>query len=354
MFAIARSPQSLSDIELDNYLEQGWFRMGQSIFTTNFIHFKNEMYSTIWLRILLDDLEEDGTQKKLFKRNSRFTTKVRRAVITEEKEELYSRYKESLLFQPTESLHGLLLGFSDSTIYNTYEVTVHDGDKLIALGFFDLGKTSAEGITSVYDPAYKKYSLGKYLIYKKIEFCKAFKLRYFYPGYFVPGYPFFDYKLTIAKQALQFLQVQTGRWLDIDSFSTHTIPYEVMRTKLLSAQKLLNRTNLTSSVIKYEYFDANLIPDLRESELFDFPIFLFCPTGVDEDINPVIVYDVRDACYHLLTCVPIWKPAHINPDSGYYSAYFIKTVHEIHATADEVEVAVVFLKLVEQRVLKSG
>jgi leucyl-tRNA---protein transferase len=353
MFAIARSPQSLSDIELDNYLEQGWFRMGQSIFTTNFIHFKNEMYSTIWLRILLDDLEEDGTQKKLFKRNSHFTTKVQRAVITEEKEELYSRYKESLPFQPTESLHGLLLGFSDSSIYNTNEVTVYDGNKLIAIGFFDLGKTSAEGITSVYDPDYKKYSLGKYLIYKKIEFCKALKLRYFYPGYFVPGYPFFDYKLTIGRQALQFLQVQTGQWLDIDSFSADTIPYEVMHSKLLSIQKLLARIELMSSVIKYEYFDANLIPDLRESELFDFPLFLFCPTGADEDINPVIVFDARDARYHLLTCVPIWKPAHINPDGGYYSAYFIKIVQEIYATADETEMTVVFLNVVEKRALKS-
>jgi leucyl-tRNA---protein transferase len=354
MFAIARSPQSISDAELDNYLAQGWFRMGQSIFTTNFIHFKNEIYSTIWLRILLDDLVDDGTQKKLFKRNSNFTTDVQRATITEEKEELYYRYKESLPFQPTESLRSLLLGFSDSSIYNTYEVTVHDGDKLIAIGFFDLGKTSAEGITSVYDPDYKKYSLGKYLIYKKIEFCKTLELHYFYPGYFVPGYPFFDYKLKIGRQALQFLQVQSGQWTSIDSFSTDTIPYEVMRSKLLTIQKSLTRIGLTSSVIKYEYFDANLIPDLRESELFDFPIFLFFPTGEDEDINPVIVFDVRDNCYHLLTCVPIWKPAHTNPDNGYYSAYFIKTTEDIYATADEVEIAVVFFNVVEKRTLKSS
>jgi leucyl-tRNA---protein transferase len=353
MFAIARSPQSLSDIELDDYLAQGWFRMGQSIFTTNFIHFKNEMYSTIWLRILLDDLKDDDTQKRIFKRNSYFTTKIQKATITEQKEELYYRYKESLPFQPTDSLHNLLLGFSDASIYNTYEVTVHDGNKLIAIGFFDLGKTSAEGITSVYDPYYKKYSLGKYLIYKKIQFCKDLNLRYFYPGYFVPGYPFFDYKLAIAKQALQFLQLQTGQWVDIDSFSSDTIPYEVMRSKLLSIQKSLTRIELTSSVIKYEYFDANLIPDLRESELFDFPIFLFCSTGADEDINPVLVYNVRDARYHLLTCVPIWKPANTNPDGGYYSAYFIKTAQEVYATADETEMTVVFLNVIEKRALKS-
>jgi leucyl-tRNA---protein transferase len=354
MFAIARSPQSLSDIELDNYLAQGWFRMGQSIFTTNFIHFKNEMYSTIWLRIILNQLENDETQRKLFKRNAHFTTNIQPATITEEKEELYHRYKESLPFQPTDSLHSLLVGFSDSYIYNTYEVTVHDGDKLIAIGFFDLGKTSAEGITSVYHPDYKKYSLGKYLIYKKLQFCKDRKLHYFYPGYFVPGYPFFDYKLKIGRQALQFLQLKTGHWISIDLFSDDSVPYKVMHSKLLRIQKALSRIELTSSVVKYEYFDANLIPDLRESELFDFPFFLFCPRGEDEDINLVIVFDVRDDRYHLLTCVPIWKPAHTNPDTGYYSAYFIKTAQEIYATSDEIEMAVVFLNVVEKRAVKSG
>ncbi|MBA4056534.1 MAG: arginyl-tRNA--protein arginylyltransferase, partial [Marivirga sp.] len=53
MFAQVHSPEKLLPRELDAYLEQGWFRMGQTIFTTNFLNFKNEFYSALWLRIML-------------------------------------------------------------------------------------------------------------------------------------------------------------------------------------------------------------------------------------------------------------------------------------------------------------
>ena len=68
MFAQAHNPEKLTLTELDTYLERGWFRMGQSIFTTNFIRFKSNVYSTIWLRVVLDDFLADSTQSKLTKR----------------------------------------------------------------------------------------------------------------------------------------------------------------------------------------------------------------------------------------------------------------------------------------------
>jgi leucyl-tRNA---protein transferase len=45
MFAQVHSPESLHPVELDRYLDNGWFRMGQTIFTTNFLNFNNELFS---------------------------------------------------------------------------------------------------------------------------------------------------------------------------------------------------------------------------------------------------------------------------------------------------------------------
>lgn len=345
MFAQAHTPAQLSPADLDAFLEKGWYRMGQSIFTTNFIHFKSEMYSTVWLRVLLDDYLEDRTQRKLFRQNAIFQTTIQPATLTDEKEDLYTRYKQSLPFSPSDSLQSLLFGSAKSSIYETYEIALHDGDRLIAIGFFDIGETSAAGISSVYDPAYKKYSLGKYLIYLKIQYCKNQKRRYFYPGYFVPGYSFFDYKLTIARPALQFLQLSSQQWLPIGAFSPENIPYQVMHDKLTRVKRLLMQRQCESKVVKYEFFDANLIPDLRDAGLFDFPVFLFCATEVEGDVNPLLVFDVRDASYHLFTCTPIWKPNETNPDNTFYSAYFLKVNQEIHATKDAEEMAEGLLKL---------
>ncbi len=350
MFAQAHTPENISPQEIDAYLEKGWFRMGQRIFTTNFVHFQDHIYSTVWLRILLNEYVADGTQTKLFKRNAAFRTTIKPAEITDEKEELYIRYKQPLLFQPSESIYQLLMGRSNSaSIYNTFEVNVHDGDKLIACGFFDLGETSAMGISSIYDPDYKKYSLGKFLIYLKIQYCKNLKLDYFYPGYFVPGYSYFDYKLTIAQPALQFLQLSSQQWQRIDFFFDDHIPYQVMHKKLMHLQKLLTAAGLQSRVVKYEFFDANLIPDLSDAELLDFPVFLFCIKESEEGTNPILVFDVCDGKYHLLMCMPIWKPNEINPDPSFYSDYFLKSVYEVYASQSIEEISEAILKVMKSQ-----
>lgn len=345
MFAQARSPEQLTPSQLDAYLEQGWFRMGQTIFTTNFVRFQRQVYSTIWLRVFLSEYQPDQAQIKLFKRNAIFRSTIQPAILTPEKEELYLRYQQSLPFPTSESLRHLLLGDSDTpSIYTTYEATVYDGTRLIAIGFFDVGETSAEGIVSVYDPAYKKYSLGKYLIYQKMKYCQHLKLHYFYPGYFVPGNSYFDYKLSIGRPALQFLQLCTQHWLGIGAFSEESIPYSVMHTKLLHVQKLLEQAKLESRIVNYEFFDANLLPALRESELFDFPVFLFCEGVSAEDRLALVVFNASDSRYHLFMCVPFWKPDIVNPDTAFYSSYVLKTIHELHATSEVEEMVAVFLR----------
>ncbi len=340
MFAQVHSPDELTPTELDHYLAQGWYRMGQSIFTTNFIHFKSEMYSTIWLRISLDEYLDDRTQTKLFKQNSVFRTSIQPALLTAEKEELYERYRQVVPFRPSESLQQLLYGNKEvHFIYHTYEITIHHGDQLIAIGFFDLGKTSAAGITSVYDPIYKKYSLGKYLIYQKMKYCKDLKLQYFYPGYFVPGYSFFDYKLKMGQEALQYLSLTSQQWEPIRTFSPASIPYHVMFDQLSKVQIFLRQRTIETSLVKYEYFDSNLIPELREEKLLDFPVFLLLDAEIKEDVTLILVFDVRDHQFHLLLCVPMWKANQANPDKSYYSAYYLKAIQEIHSISSAEKMA---------------
>ena len=99
MFAQVHCPDALTPGELDSYLANGWFRMGQSIFTTNFLNFRNNFYSAIWLRIDLLNFNGDSTQQKLVKKNSRFRNVIRQAFVDEEKEGLYARYKKKYLLR---------------------------------------------------------------------------------------------------------------------------------------------------------------------------------------------------------------------------------------------------------------
>lgn len=354
MFTQVHTPENLSGQQLDAYLAQGWFRMGQTIFTTNFAHVKDAMHSTIWLRILLFEYQRDSAHTKLIRRIAAFKTTIQPVVIDEEKEILYSRYRESLPFIPSDSLNQLLFGKGDgSSIFTTYEVTVRDGDKLIACGFFDLGGESAQGIVSFYDPDYKKYSLGRYLIYSKVQYCKSLGLKYFYPGYFVPGNPYFDYKLGIAPAAQEFFALALGEWIRIHIFSEAYIPINVMQQKLDDLHGALRSLEVESHVLKYEFFDANLIPEMRDSGLLDFPVFLHYGTQTNDPLNVIIVFDVRDNQYHVMVCTPVWKPDRTNPDTHFYSAYFLRPLQEVYRTDNVSELATLLVKISQRNTVQN-
>ena len=205
----------LTNIEparLDSFLSLGWFRIRQTIFTTNYLYFDGQEYDAIWLRVNLDDFTADKNYKKLFTKNGHFRTEIKRAIVTAEHEQLYNSYKESISFEGAQSLHSLLYGKSDLNVYNTWMIEIYDDTAFIGSGCFDLGSNSAAGIFSVYDPRYKKFSLGKYMIYEKMLFCKKQNLTFFYPGYFAPGYPVFDYKLEIGKEALEYFDAEQKKW----------------------------------------------------------------------------------------------------------------------------------------------
>ncbi|MGN6801659.1 MAG: GNAT family N-acetyltransferase, partial [Ginsengibacter sp.] len=108
--------------------------------------------------------------------------------------------------------HSFMIGDSHYMIFNFLVFNIYDEVKLIGAGVFVLGKKSAAGISSFYDPEYKRCSIGRYLIYKKIEFCKQNGFDFFYPGYFVPGIRAFDYKLDIGKESIEFYDMDKDQW----------------------------------------------------------------------------------------------------------------------------------------------
>ena len=329
MFAEVHCPRVLHPDELDQYLARGWFRMGQTIFTTNFLNFKSHFYSAVWLRIPLPEFVADKTGQKLLKKNAHFRIEIRQASITAEKEHLFSAYKKNISFEASSTLNTLLYGKAAYNIYSTSEISLFDENKLIAVGFFDMGQTSAAGIASFYDPAYKKFSLGKYLIYLKIDYCKKLGLQFFYPGYFVPGYSRFDYKLRIGESILQYLEFPSLKWRAFSSFKRASSPIHVMQEKLSLLSIQLKRSGLESRILKYEFFDANLIPELEGIVLFDFPIFLTC-LGLPEEMP--IVYDVRDQQYHLIKCRSVWASTGTGSSKDLYASHVFKFDHGMFST----------------------
>lgn len=337
MFAQVQFPETLTPEELDSYLAKGWFRMGQSIFTTNFLHFRHEFFSAIWLRVDLTANSQDKNEQKLFRQNRDFSFAFSRTAPDDEKEALFQRYKQAISFETSPTLHQLLFGKFTGNIYDTYEVTLRDNGKLIGAGYFDLGSSAAAGIISIYDPDYRRFSLGKYLIYLKMKFAREQGLKYFYPGYFVPGYRFFDYKLTIGKNSLEYFDVITSGWHPIGHFLKS--PLAKMLDKLLELQQTLTAYSVESRLFKYEFFDANLFPELKDAELFDYPAFLNCFPFHEEVVNPMIIYDITSDKYRLFQCVNLWTSNLPPAQDDIYSYHLLKVEFEYFSAASPGEMA---------------
>lgn len=349
MFANIHYPERLSSEQLDSYLAKGWFRMGQSIFTTNFLRFNEQFYSAIWLRIALASFELSKTQEKLKKQNAKFRVVIKQASITPEKEVLFAKYRASIRFDASPSLPYLLYNESSRDIFDSYDVCVYDHEKLIATGYFDLGKTTSMGISCFYDPDYKKYSLGKYLMLLKIEYVKALGLTYFYPGYFAPGYPLFDYKLDLAKSGVSYLDLMTNEWQDIQYFDVSNTPLNRIKTNLNLLSDLLTQAGIEHSIWDYGYYDANLIPDLNGLGVFDFPVFLCCFEMLDNVMNPLVIYDPRDEHYHLILCRSLFK-GDVSPnwESRQYSSNLLTIAKHYIATFSPEELVNVLLNSAKQ------
>jgi arginine-tRNA-protein transferase len=302
MFAEKHYPEIMLPEELDAYLAKGWYRMGQAIFTTHFLCFGEEFYSAVWVRLSLEGYTYRKSLRKIInKAKKRFTTHFQKAVIDSEREALYQKYRYHFKGVLAPNLTDSLLDGEENNLFNTYELSVYDGDQLVALSYFDLGKDSAASIMGIYDPDYHSYSLGLFTMLMEMEYCQEQHMKYYYPGYVVPGYERFDYKLRIGD--VSYYDLASRKWMPYQQLQEDHIPITNMRKKLGKLQQILKAGNVFSQKLYYPLFEANLF-GFWPTYFFDFPIFLLCHLGSKPNYYTVVSYDIREAHYQLLGCIP--------------------------------------------------
>lgn len=209
-----RYPDALSGGELDQLLALGWFRMHQTIFTTS--HLQREgLFRVHWLRFELEQLQVHRSHKRLRNRNRQFSAEISPLHhVPAEHEELFARYRACIDFDGAESVAGWLWGDEPhrASIYQTHCLAIRDGGKLIAGGCFDLGNDSAASILHYFDPAYARFSLGRYLMLCTLDYLRGCHYRYYYPGYVVEGDAKMDYKLFLGPEAAHYFDPEIAQW----------------------------------------------------------------------------------------------------------------------------------------------
>lgn len=206
-------PSQLYGKDLDDFLAIGFYRMGQGIFSTHYLIVNDQLQEVSWLRYHIPSVIFSNSMNKIYRINSRFKASLKQLSITDEMESLFSLYKTGIDFDPALSVNHWLMGEQIHNIYDTYMIEVRDGEKLIATGIFDKAENSIAGIMNFYDPAYKKYSLGKYLMLLKIKYAIENNIELYYPGYIAKGYSKFDYKLFMGHSSASIYMPGKKEWI---------------------------------------------------------------------------------------------------------------------------------------------
>ena len=304
--------------------------MHQAIFTTHFLCFNNLFYDAIWLRVRLYDYVVTKKEREIINRNKRFELVIESLQVDDDMEQLYTKYRQSMSYQMSQNLTDLLYAGEFDSCYNTLAFKVYDETKLIAVGILDMGALSSAGISCFYDPAYKKYSLGKYLMFQKMAYCRQEGLAYFYPGYVVPGYKAFDYKMDVGTPTLEYFNMITQNWIHAERIAEYATPLNSMYRKLHQLQAYLQE-NGTCNFHFYRYFDASLDPIYSGLGLLDFPIMIkvIDANNVKHDECKVVVYDVRDDRFHIMLCSSLYTVIPYNPQEMVFTADLLQVQHVI-------------------------
>lgn len=270
--------------------------MYHTLFTTHILRRNNDWVNAIWLRYSLDQWNAGTTFRKLQKRNKNIRIEIGPLEITDDLLDLYKRYRLFKFNDVDADLYTTIHGHSGANPFESVLLSCYDEDRLVAGGILDMGKISAAGIVSFYDPAYEKSSLGKFLIYHKILYCQQIGLKFFYPGYVLTGVPEFDYKHGIGGNSVEFYQLSTDAWMPWSQFSEKEWHLEEMKRKLIELEPTLIAKGLQPQLIYFESFDFSLFAPFQEP-LWDCPVYLHLGRHDLPDREWIVKYDIRKQTY---------------------------------------------------------
>lgn len=208
-------PATLAPAELDHLLAWGWYRTQQMIFTTSHLDAEHQ-HPVHWLRYPVEAIADTRQHRKMRRRCAPFRVAINEArIIDPIYLSLHQRYYRSIDFDGATSIQDCLFGsdLPEHSIYDTQCISLWDGERLVAAGYFDKGLDSAASILHFYDPDYSRYGLGKWLVLLTVDYLRAQGFRHYYPGYVVENLPKMDYKLFLGCHHAQYFDAETHQWL---------------------------------------------------------------------------------------------------------------------------------------------
>ena len=295
-------PKSLSHARLDRYLAGGWFRGANMLYRSQLICFKEDLYSVVNIRLKLEGYTFSKSLRKILKQNgSRFQVRIGFAQIDEARERLYARHKERFKGFVFDTLYQFLYSDSWYSVFDTREIAVYDGDTLVAVSYFDVGKTSIASLLGLYDGAYAKYSLGTYTMLVEVEEAMRLGMKNYYPGYVLDGFDGFDYKLRLGTMQCYDWQ---GKWRSMEKLSEIHFSGNYIKQRVKEMRAVLKEQGIAYKCHVNPFFSISYL-DHMMNQFIQSCVYIACPKVNEHGASLIIEY-----IYEKNTFQVSWVAAH--------------------------------------------
>ena len=282
----------LPPTRLDDYLDRGYFRLGAGMYREDLTYHEGKFLNSFRTRLSLTDHALSKSQRKLLRRNARFRIEYTDDTLTREHFEIDRRYRY-FRDRPAGNIRHVIRGmYSTENYFDTRQIKVYDGDRLVGYSFYDVGTRYGASLMGVYEPEYAKYSLGYYTMLLEMEWLRDHGYVYYSPGSVTPGQRAMDYKRRVGP--LDYFNVYQQQWLplaDLDAPNDLAI-HTVERRMLFLAAQLMER-GIPAGMGYYELYGIKAEMLERKTTLVDnyaAPIVLWLlPEGASEQF--LVLFD---------------------------------------------------------------
>jgi|688.fasta_scaffold32019_4 arginine-tRNA-protein transferase len=285
--------------DYDALLATGWFRGSGFIYRSDLLCLDENVFSVQHIRVAIESFKPHAKQERILRRcQGKFRVEIGQPYVTEEKEELYRQHSTKFKAFVHQTLEEILYDYTENPEVSTLEMTVLDGNRIVALSYFDVAVDSMASLLCIYDDEYKKYSPGHYTMLCEIDYGRGRGVKYFYPGYVLDLPSSFDYKLTLG--SLERLNVEK-EWVKSQDYVRSETLGDIIRSKTKELNVMLSSAGVLFEFRVYPYYSLSfLIPS--NVNLLHFPCYYEIKLGnktfaaaYDVLINQFSVVRIKEA-----------------------------------------------------------
>ena len=221
----AGSASSVPPARMDELWSLGWRHFGPKFFRYSLMWQEEEWKRVVNLRVSLEDWKPSRSQRRTLKRNSDLMVEIHPANPGPQESELFQVHKRRFRDNVPDHLSDFLGEEPNGCPGPCLQVSVRDGEKLVAVSFLDLGEDSCSSVYGIFHPGKSERRLGIYTMLQEMLFAQEQGLRYYYLGYACVESSPYDYK----KEVHPIEVWDWSKWQDakLADYSKLVLPKEV-------------------------------------------------------------------------------------------------------------------------------